>query len=41
MQRLVEIIRANPVPAFAVAALLVVVALSWAVESSGWRTRHR
>jgi hypothetical protein len=41
MERLIEIVRANPAQAIAVAALVMVVLLAWGVESSGWRTRHR
>jgi hypothetical protein len=41
VERLLEIVRAYPQQVAAVAALLVVVILAWAVESSSWRTRHR
>ena len=41
MERLIEIVRANPAQAVAVAVFVIVVLLAWGVESSGWRTRHR
>jgi hypothetical protein len=40
VERLLEIIRANPVQAIAIAGFLLVVVLAWVVESSAWRTRH-
>jgi hypothetical protein len=40
VERLIEIVRAYPAQIAAVTALVVVVIVAWAVESSGWRTRH-
>ncbi len=41
MERLIEIIRANPAQFAAIGFLIGVVLLAWAVESSAWRGRHR
>jgi hypothetical protein len=41
MERLVDLIRNNPIQSMAVAGFLIVLALAWAIESSAWRTRHR
>jgi hypothetical protein len=40
LERLLDIIRSNPIQSMAVAGFLIVLALAWAVESSAWRTRH-
>ncbi|MEX2557609.1 MAG: hypothetical protein WEB06_18500 [Actinomycetota bacterium] len=40
MERLLEIVRANPVQFLAVGAFVAVVIIAWAIESSAWRTRH-
>ena len=40
MERLFEIVRANPMQFLAIGALVAVVILAWAIESSAWRTRH-
>jgi hypothetical protein len=40
VERLLDIVRAYPAQIAAVAALVVVVVLAWAVERSGWKTRH-
>jgi len=41
VERLLEIIRANPVQAVALGVFILVVVLAWVIESSVWRTRHR
>jgi hypothetical protein len=41
VDRLIEIVRANPAQFLAIGALIAVVVVAWIVESSAWRTRHR
>jgi hypothetical protein len=41
VERLLEIVRANPVQFIALGGFVLVVVVSWLVESSAWRTRHR
>jgi hypothetical protein len=41
VDRLFQIIAANPAQFLAIGFLIVVVVLGWAVESSAWRGRHR
>lgn len=41
MERLLDLIRGNPIQSMAVAGFLIVLVLAWVVESSAWRTRHR
>ena len=40
VERLLEIVIANPVQFLAIGAFVAVVIAAWAVESSAWRTRH-
>ena len=40
MERILQIVRANPAQAIAIGGLILVVVLAWAVESSRWRA-HR
>jgi hypothetical protein len=41
VERLIDIVRANPVQFVALGGFVFVVVLAWVVESSAWRTRHR
>jgi len=40
VERLFEIVRANPIQFIALGGFLLVVALAWFVESSSWRHGH-
>lgn len=40
MDRLVDLVRANPIPFVGLGFLVVVVVLWWVVESSSFRYRH-
>jgi hypothetical protein len=40
VERLLDIIRGNPIQSMAVAGFLIVVVLAWVIESSAWRKQH-